>query len=126
WTFASSLSADDAAGAAVLRDVSTAELAEAPERFRGRLVEWTIQFIALQEAERFRTDFVEGEPFMLARGPADETGFVYVAVPPDRVEEVTRLTPLERVRVLARVRSARSSLTGAPVLDLLELRPRGR
>lgn len=126
WTFAASLSAGDTVGGAVLRDVTAAELAEAPERFRGRLVEWTIQFIALQEAEQFRTDFLEGEPFMLARGPGDETGFVYVAVPPDRVEEVSRLTPLERVRVLARVRSARSSLTGAPVLDLLEVRSRRR
>ena len=122
WTFAASLVGADTAAATVLHDVSTAELAEDPDRYRGRLVDWSIQFIAMQEAERFRTDFLEGEPFILARGPGDEPGFVYVAVPPERVAEVRRLAPLQRVRVLGRVRAAKSALTGAPVLDLLELR----
>lgn len=121
WTFAASLVGADTAAATVLHDISTAELAEDPERYRGRLVDWSIQFIAIQQAERFRTDFLEGEPFILARGPGDEPGFVYVAVPPERVDEVRRLAPLQRVRVLGRVRAAKSALTGAPVLDLLEL-----
>lgn len=125
WTFTSSLSAGDTTAPPVLRDVSAATLAEDPDAYRGRVVEWTIQFIAIQQAERFRTDFLEGEPFILARGPGDEPGFVYVAVPPDRAEEARRLDPLQRVRVLGRVRTARSPLTGAPVLDLLELRPLG-
>lgn len=122
WTSAASLAGSDTAAAAVLRDVSTARLAENPEAYRGRILEWGIQFIAFQEAERFRTDFIEGEPFILARGPGEEAGFVYVAVPPDRVEEVRRLLPLQRLRILGRVRSARSPLTGAPVIDLLEIR----
>ena len=125
WTFAASLGGADTAAATVLRDISTAELAEDPDRYRGRLVDWSIQFIAMQEAERFRTDFLEGEPFILARGPGDEPGFVYVAVPSERVDEVRGLAPLQRVRVLGRVRAARSALTGAPVLDLLELRAGG-
>ena len=41
-------------------------------------------------AERIRTDFYEGEPFLLARGPADENAFVYVAVPPERVWRALR------------------------------------
>ena len=123
WTFASSLTAGDTAALAVLRDIRADSLAANPDAYRGRHVEWTIQFIALQQAERFRTDFLEGEPFILARGPGEEPGFVYVAVPPERVEEVRRLTPLQRVRVLGRIRTARSPLTGAPVLDLLEMRP---
>lgn len=123
WTFTASLSAGDTTATPVLRDVPAATLAEAPDRYRGRVVDWSLQFIALQQAERFRTDFLEGEPFILARGPGSEAGFVYVAVPPERVEEARRLTPLQQVRVLGRVRSARSPLTGAPVLDLLELRP---
>jgi hypothetical protein len=121
WTRTASLGSPDSAAAGVLRDISRIEVQADPERFRGRVVEWTVQFVALQEAERFRTDFVEGEPFMLARGPGDDAGFVYVAIPPDRMDAVADLSPLQRVRVLARIRTALSSLTGAPVLELLEI-----
>lgn len=107
---------------AVLRDVSAAVLGANPDNFRGRTVEWQLQFISLERAERIRTDFYEGEPFILARGPGDENAFVYVAVPPERVAAVERLGPLERIVVLGRVRTGRSRVMGAPVLDLLELR----
>ncbi len=104
-----------------MRDVSRAELQAEPDTFRGRLLEWTVQFIALREAERFRTDFLPGEQFILARGPGDDVGFVYLAVPGELLAEVRSLAPLQRFRALARVRSAASPLTGAPVLDLLEV-----
>jgi hypothetical protein len=120
WMFTASLAGDSVA-TAVLGDSGWAAVREDPERYRGRLVEWTLQFIALEEAERFRTEFVEGEPFILARGPGEDAGFVYLAVPPDRMSEVSRLSPLARIRVLARIRAARSTLTGAPVLELLEI-----
>lgn len=114
--------ASAADSATVLRDVSAAVLTANPENFRGRTVEWRLQFISLERAERIRTDFYEGEPFILARGPGDENAFVYVAVPPDRVAQVERLGPLERITVLGRIRTGRSRVMGAPVLDLLELR----
>lgn len=120
WTFAASLGADSASRG-VVRDVGRSELQSEPDRYRGRVVEWTVQFIALRQAEEFRTDFVPGEPFILARGPAEDAGFVYLAVPGEVVEEVESLTPLQRIRVLARVRSVASPLTGAPVLELLEI-----
>jgi hypothetical protein len=113
----------------VLRDISRAQLRDDPDRFRGRLVEWSVQFIALQQAERFRTDFREGEHFILARGPGDDAGFVYLAVPDDWLDEARRLAPLQRIRVLGRIRAAMSSLTEAPVIDLLDVlerSPRGR
>jgi hypothetical protein len=120
WTsMAGGAPVDTATG--VLRGISRSDLVRTPDRFRGRLVEWSVQFIALQQAERFRTDFVEGEPFILARGPDDDAGFVYIAVPPERLDEVRRLEPLEQVRILGRIRTARSALTEAPVLDLMEL-----
>ncbi|HEX6589695.1 MAG TPA: hypothetical protein VF039_11780 [Longimicrobiales bacterium] len=106
----------------VLRDVSAAVLTANPDNFRGRTIEWRLQFISLERAERIRTDFYEGEPFILARGPGEENAFVYVAVPPERVAQVERMGPLERVVVLARVRTGRSRVMGAPVLDLIELR----
>lgn len=112
----------EADSGAILRDVGAAALAANPESFRGRVVEWRLQFISLERAERIRTDFYEGEPFILARGPGDEAAFVYVAVPPERVPRVERLGPLERIVVIGRVRTGRSRVMGAPVLDLLEFR----
>lgn len=122
WAVTASLTAEDTASSSVLRDISLAELQAEPEQVRGRLVEWTVQFIALQHAERFRTDFMEGEPFILARGPGDDAGFVYIAVPPEQEGALKSLGPLERFRVMGRVRTARSRLTDAPVIDLLEIR----
>lgn len=119
WTSMAAPAPPDTAG--TLREVSRSDLARNPDRFRGRLIEWSVQFIALQHAERFRTDFTEGEPFILARGPGDDPGFVYIAVPADRLQEVRGLAPLEHLDILARVRAAKSTLTEAPVLDLLEL-----
>jgi hypothetical protein len=120
WTFTAGVTADGA-DAGVLSDVGRHQLAADPDRYRGRLIEWTLQFIALQQAERFRSDFLEGEPFLLAKGPDDDAGFVYVAVPPEHLEAVRGLAPLQRIRVLGRIRTARSTLTEAPVIDLLEL-----
>lgn len=120
WTFAASLGVDTASST-IVADLTREALQADPDQFRGRLLEWTVQFIALQEAERFRTDFLAGEPFILARGPGEDAGFVYLAVPAELVDEVASLTPLQRIRVVGRVRSARSALTGAPVLDLMEI-----
>ncbi|HKJ93250.1 MAG TPA: hypothetical protein VJ957_08780, partial [Longimicrobiales bacterium] len=121
WVWAPALGAISADTGAVLRDISPDVLAQNPDSFRGRLVEWTVQFISLEHAERIRTDFYEGEPFILARGPGSQAGFVYIAVPPDLLSRVHALQPLERIRVLARVRVGRSSLMNAPVLDLVRL-----
>ncbi len=121
WVLESALAPGDTAGAGPALTIDVATLQADPDRYRGSLVQWTVQFIALQTAEAFRRDFVEGEPFILARIPGDDAGFVYVAVPPDRLEEVKKLEPLQRLRILARVRTASSALTAAPVLDLLEI-----
>jgi hypothetical protein len=94
-----------------------------PEGWRGRIVTWDLQYISLERAEAVRTDFYEGEPFLLAR-PVDATGtgFVYVALPPAELGTAEGLRPLERITVVGRVRIGRSSLTGSPILDLVELR----
>jgi hypothetical protein len=122
WVWAPSLrAADDTTG--VIRDATPELLTASPDAFRGRLVELRLQFIALDRAEKIRTDFYEGEPFILARAVAGAAGFVYIAVPEELTEQVRRTPPLSRMRVLARVRTGRSQLTGAPVLELVELRP---
>jgi hypothetical protein len=102
-------------------DLTPEDVRGAPESFVGRVVTWELQYVSLERAERIRTDFFEGEPFLLTRLPGGEGSFVYVAVPPDRMELVDGLTPLERVWVTGRIRSGSSALTGSPILDLLEL-----
>lgn len=102
------------------------EMAAAPEAHAGRVVEWRLQFISLERAEAVRTDFFEGEPFLLTRFGGQDGPFVYVAVPTDRLSEVQGLVPLERIVVTGRVRTAASALTGVPILDLVSLeRARG-
>lgn len=107
-------------------DVTPEQVAAEPARYRGRVVSWSLQFIALERAERVRTDFFEGEPYLLTRAGTSDGGFVYVAVPQERLEEVRGLTPLERVQVVGRIRTGSAGLTGSPILDLLEVRRAAR
>ena len=102
-------------------EVSAASLRASPDDYVGVKLRWTIQFIALEHAEPERTDFYEGEPFILARAPDPADGFVYVTVPPELISAVERIDPLEMIDVLAVVRTGRSALMGVPVLDLLAL-----
>ncbi|MBI4540661.1 MAG: hypothetical protein HY704_14265 [Gemmatimonadetes bacterium] len=125
WTWVPKVSAEEAADTAILADVAPRDLVAAPAEYRGRLVSWRLQFISLERAEKVRTDFYEGEPFVLARTAEPEARFVYVAVPPERLADVERLAPLEWILVVGRVRTGAAALTGSPILDLLELR-RGR
>lgn len=126
WVRTSELAPVDSAAAS--RRLTPADLRESPDRHRGRRVRWTLQFVSLERAGEERTDFYEGEPFILARpapgAPEEEaaSGFVYLAVPQEMVARVQELQPLQTIDVLARVRTGRSALMGAPVLDLLELR----
>lgn len=96
-----------------------------PQRYVGRIVTWVLQFISLERAERGRSELFGGEPYLLTREPGDAGGFVYVAVPPDRLDEVDGLVPLERITVMGRIRSGRSDVTGNPILDLIQLERRG-
>jgi hypothetical protein len=52
--------------------------------------------------------------------------FIYVAVPPERLAQVSGLLPLEQIRVVGRVRTGASPLTGGPVLELIEIQGSGR
>jgi len=50
-----------------------------PREIPGAGVVWRLQFIALQVADELRPELAPGEPYVLARGPLPEAGFVYVA-----------------------------------------------
>jgi len=106
---------------AILTGVSAAELRGAPDEFRGRLLRWTIQFLALQTADELRPDFTPGDRYILARGPAPEYAFVYILVPRDRIAEVERIRPLASVDVVARVVNGSSAYLANPILELVDL-----
>ena len=112
---------DSLAPAEAEGDILPGQVVASPDRYRGRLVTWELQFISLERAERIRTDFFEGEPFLLTRPVEGEGPFVYVAVPARRLEELEGLVPLERITVTGRIRVGASALTGSPILDLVDL-----
>ena len=91
------------------------------ESLEGRRVTWRVQFISLERAEAIRTDFFEGEPFILGRYGGSDGPFIYISVPPERLSEVEGLTPLEMVTVTGRVRRASSALTDSPIVELLAI-----
>jgi hypothetical protein len=113
--------ADEEAPTEAPTALEPAVLRDSPEAYAGRVVAWSVQFISLERAESVRTDFFEGEPFLLTRFGGGDGPFVYVAVPNDRLPEVEGLLPLERIEVTGRVRTGASSLTGAPIIELISL-----
>ena len=119
WVWVPGTLPADAAGEAT--DLSASDLRANPEQYVGRRVRWRVQFVSLERAEPVRTDFYEGEPFLLARAPDRTEGFVYVAVPPELLEQAEALRPLGMIDILARVRTGRSALMGVPVLDLIAI-----
>lgn len=96
---------------------------ESPDAHRGREVRWSARFIAVRRAEEIRTDLVAGEPYILARDPNGEPGFVYIAVTPQQALAAQRLLPMQKFGFVARVRTGRSALMGHPVLELVQLQP---
>jgi hypothetical protein len=108
----------------VLIGVSGAEVRANPNEFEGRLVQWVVQFVAMQSADEIRRDIPEGRPYMLARGPLPETGFLYAIVTAEQLEQLERMPPLSELVIIGRIRTARSYYLGNPVLELVELAPR--
>jgi len=122
WVWAPRIEdAADAPEGAAVGDLTPADVAQSPAAYRGRVVSWDLQFVSLERAEKVRTDFYEGEPFLLTRTSTSAGAFVYVAVPPERLGELEGLVPLERIRVVGRIRTGSAALTGNPILDLMEL-----
>lgn len=105
----------------VLRGVSGAEVRARPSDYTGRLLQWDLQYISLQTGDDIRRDIPAGQPYMLARGPLPETGFVYVLLTAQQRARVAGLQPLTTVTIIGRVRTGRSQYLGNPVLDLVDL-----
>jgi hypothetical protein len=106
-------------GAASAGPLTAAAIRAEPDRFVGETVEWTLQVLAVQRADELRPELPRGQPYVLARGPLPETGFVYLVVERDAVAEWEKMPPLAQVRVRATVRSGRTRHLPTPVLNLV-------
>lgn len=104
----------------VLVGVSGGEVRARPDEFVNRVVQWTLQFIALQRADEVRYDIPVGQRYLLMRGPLPETGFVYVTITDEQVESFEQMEPLTRLVLVGRIRTGRSRYLGNPVLQLLD------
>ena len=105
----------------VLDGISAAELRAEPDRYVGQALRWTVQFLAIEQADELRPEMPAGATYLLTRGPMPERGFVYVIVPEAKRGLVASLPPLTVIRVTARVRAGRTHYLGNPVVDLLSL-----
>jgi hypothetical protein len=106
--------ADDGA----LIGVSAAELRAEPARYQDQLVEWRLQYIAVQEADELRSELPAGRPFLLTRGPLPEPGFVYVILPRAQAERFRSLPALQELVVHVRIKAPRTRYLTTPVVEL--------
>jgi hypothetical protein len=104
--------------------VTAADLRLDPDAYRGRTLRWVVQVVSLQTADPLRRDLEPEEPYLLAMGPQGESAVLYLAVPPALMTTARGLAPMAEVLITARVRTGRSTPTGAPVLDLLTITKR--
>ncbi len=103
-------------------NLSAADLRVDPAAARGKMVVWTVEYLALQSADPLRHGLADEEPYILARGPNSENALLYLVVPPSLMGTVRALKPLSKITVTARVRDGRSDPVGVPILDIQTLR----
>jgi hypothetical protein len=101
--------------------VSAAEVRANPARYIGQNVEWRLQFIAIQTADELRAELPEGQPFILARGPLPEPGFVYVIVSKDQLPQFRQLAALQELVARVTIKAARTKYLSTPVVELVSL-----
>ena len=99
--------------------ITAAAIRAAPEKYVGQTVEWTVQLIGIQKADDLRPELPAGQPFLLARGPVPESGFVYIAVTAAEAEQFRKLEPLTKIRIRATIRAGKSRFLPTPVLNLV-------
>ncbi|MGQ0701842.1 MAG: hypothetical protein ACT4PM_01760 [Gemmatimonadales bacterium] len=103
--------------------ITPAMVREQPERYVGQTVDWRVQFLALQQADELRPEMPLGQPYLLARGPLPESGFVYIMVSPEQVDRFRGLNPLDELVITATVRAGRTRYLATPVVALVRSQP---
>lgn len=110
-----------ASDSGALTGVSAAEVRAAPGRYVGKVVDWRVQFLAVQKADDLRPEIPSGRHYLLTRGPLPESGFVYIIIPNDQVERFRALTPLAELMVRGTIKAASTRYLPNPVLELIAL-----
>ncbi|MES2306806.1 MAG: hypothetical protein V4558_14985 [Gemmatimonadota bacterium] len=110
---------DAAIGVASSGGITAADIRAEPDKFVGQTVDWSLQVIAVQKADELRPELPLGQPYVLARGPLPETGFVYLTVSADDAEKFRVLPPLARVQVRATIRAGKTRFLPTPVLTFV-------
>jgi hypothetical protein len=105
----------------ILVGVSQAEVRANPARYLGQLVEWRLQFVAVQKADELRPEIPAGQSYLLTRGPLPEPGFVYVVVPSNLVSQFQAVPSLKEIVIRGTIRAASTKYLPTPVLDLVEV-----
>ena len=103
----------------ILIGVSQAEVRANPSRFVGKVVEWRVQFVAIQKADELRPEIPAGQSYLLTRGPLPEPGFVYVIVPPSKLDQFRAVDALQELTIRATIKAATSKYLPTPVVELL-------
>jgi hypothetical protein len=106
-------------GGGALTGVSAAEVRADPQRFVGQMVEWRVQFIAIQQADELRPELPIGQPFLLTRGPLPEPGFVYVILPRAQATQFQSLPPLQELVLRVTIKAPRTKYLATPVVELV-------
>lgn len=103
----------------VLVGLSQAEVRANPAKYVGQVVEWRVQFVAIQKADELRPEIPEGMSYLLTRGPLPEPGFVYIIVPGSAVAQFEAVPALRELTVRGTIRSATTKYLPTPVLELV-------
>ncbi|MEO8479655.1 MAG: hypothetical protein ABI542_08485 [Gemmatimonadota bacterium] len=106
-------------GAPSATGISGKDVRDEPDRYVGQTVEWSLQVLAVQEADELRPELPLGQPYVLARGPLPETGFVYLLLQPKDVALWRAMEPLAEARVRATIRAGRTRYLPTVVIELV-------
>jgi hypothetical protein len=98
--------------------ITAEDLRRDPERFVGETVDWRLQFLAIQVADELRPEIPMGQPYLLARGPLPEAGFVYVILSRAQLDRFRQMAPLDEFEARAVIRAARTRYLPNPVIEL--------
>jgi hypothetical protein len=108
-----------ASDSGALAGITAAEVRAAPSRYVGKVVDWRVQFLAVQKADELRPEIPAGRHYLLTRGPLPESGFVYIIIANDQVERFRAMTPLQEIVVRGTIKAASTRYLPTPVLELL-------
>jgi len=106
---------------AALPGVTVAQVRADPSKYVGQLLDWTVQFIAVQTADELRPEIPAGSRYLLTRGPLPEPGFVYVIVTAQQLPTFEAASPLQQFTLRGRLRAASTRYMPTPVLELVQV-----